>query len=84
MRKFTRDEVAKHNSSNDVWIIVQSDVTGEWGVYDMTEYLPDHPGEDALLRNAGLDGTMGVYGDHHPAHVVDFLEDFRIGDLVEE
>jgi cytochrome b involved in lipid metabolism len=28
-------------------------------VYDVTKFIPDHPGGDAILRNAGKDSTAG-------------------------
>lgn len=31
-------------------------------VYDVTPYVEEHPGGDAILNNAGGDSTEGFYG----------------------
>jgi len=31
-------------------------------VYDVTPYVEEHPGGDAILNNAGRDSTAGFYG----------------------
>jgi len=31
-------------------------------VYDVTPYVEEHPGGDAILNNAGRDSTKGFYG----------------------
>jgi len=44
----TPSEVAKHNSKESCWVIISGQV------YDVTEYLDDHPGgAKAILRFAG-------------------------------
>ncbi|KAF4723579.1 hypothetical protein FOZ63_006648, partial [Perkinsus olseni] len=46
------EEVAKHNSEGDCWIIIGGTV------YDVTKWLPIHPGGvAAILAYAGKDGT---------------------------
>ena len=47
-RVFTADEVAMHNKEDDCWIVVHGKV------YDVTEFLPQHPGgKRQLLQFAG-------------------------------
>jgi cytochrome b involved in lipid metabolism len=36
--RFTRDEVAKHNKENDLWVIINHTV------YDLTKFSKVHPG----------------------------------------
>lgn len=48
----TLAEVAKHNSAEDCWVIIDEEI------YDVTKFLPDHPGgSKALLVYAGRDAT---------------------------
>jgi cytochrome b involved in lipid metabolism len=72
---FTKEEVAKHNTASDAWIIVKEKV------YDVTDYVDSHPGGEAILRNAGADSTVGFEGPQHPVSVWDVLDTYYIGDL---
>ena len=53
------EEVAKHCSEADAWIIVDGKV------YDVTDYVSIHPGGDAILRNVGDDSSAGFHGNQH-------------------
>ncbi|KAG8762867.1 hypothetical protein FRC11_007465 [Ceratobasidium sp. 423] len=54
-------EVATHNSPDSCWIIVSGKV------YDVTEFLSEHPGGSAvLLRHAGKDATAAYEMAHGP------------------
>lgn len=48
-------------------------------VYDVTPYLEQHPGGDAMLRNAGGDSTEGMHGPQHPPQAMEILEQHYIG-----
>ena len=37
-KEFSVDEIAKHNTEEDCWVVIHGKV------YDVTEFLPDHPG----------------------------------------
>jgi cytochrome b involved in lipid metabolism len=51
-KEYTMDEIAKHNTENDDWVIVNDEVL------DVTKFLPDHPGgKKAILLFAGKDAT---------------------------
>lgn len=73
-------EVQKHDSlQNGVW------VTYKDGVYDVTKFVPAHPGQEKILMAAGnmIDGFWKFYGMHHTQDVYALLENYRIGNLVE-
>ena len=80
---FTRQEVAKHSSRDDAWIIIKGRETGRYGVYDVTSYVEEHPGGDAILDNAGGDATTGFYGPQHPPRAFDLIGEFYIGELID-
>jgi cytochrome b involved in lipid metabolism len=53
--EWTLEEIAKHNSEDDCWIIVNN------CVYDITAYFSFHPGgKKALIKFAGRDATENV------------------------
>lgn len=74
-KSYSKSEVALHNKRNDCWIIIKDKV------YDVTSYVEEHPGGDAILDHAGDDSTQGFYGPQHATRVFDMIEDFYIGEL---
>lgn len=72
-KTFSRDEVAKHNTEEDVWFIIDSKV------YDVSDFLDAHPGGEAVLRQvAGTDATAAFYNLHRQ-EVLEKYEDLCIG-----
>lgn len=78
-------EVADHNSASDCWTVING------SVYDITSYIPRHPGGDEILRACGADGTTlftqreEVSGDvvgsgtPHSSSAASQLESLKIG-----
>ncbi|OCH95428.1 acyl-CoA dehydrogenase NM domain-like protein [Obba rivulosa] len=61
MKQFTRDEVAKHNKSDDLWIIIDAKV------YDVSKFKGLHPGGASVFlvdEIPGQDATEAFYGLH--------------------
>lgn len=80
LRHIHPDEVSLHNTAASCWVIVNG------FVYDITEFLPDHPGgEEYILQYGGQDVTKAMKDKKVHAHskpAFDLLdEDFRIGVL---
>ncbi|EIW64799.1 uncharacterized protein TRAVEDRAFT_68523 [Trametes versicolor FP-101664 SS1] len=64
-RTLALDEVAKHNSRSSCWVIIKDKV------YDVTEFLADHPGgAKIILKYAGKDATS-AYEPIHPPDALD-------------
>ncbi|KAF2084677.1 hypothetical protein K490DRAFT_68437 [Saccharata proteae CBS 121410] len=65
---FDYDEVAKHNTQDSCWVILYGDV------YDVTEFLPEHPGGmKIILKLAGQDATEEYDPVHPPGTIEDNL-----------
>eukprot|EP01089_Gocevia_fonbrunei_P013596 TRINITY_DN3515_c0_g1_i2.p1 TRINITY_DN3515_c0_g1~~TRINITY_DN3515_c0_g1_i2.p1 ORF type:complete len:157 (-),score=42.94 TRINITY_DN3515_c0_g1_i2:9-419(-) len=78
IKSYTLAEINKHNTSTDCWLIVDNKV------YDVTSYVDEHPGGDAIFNNAGADSTKGFKGDQHPLRVADMIEEYYIGTVAAE
>ncbi len=63
----TIKEVAKHNKKDDCWVIIHDKV------YDLSEFIPDHPGgQKIIIRYAGKDATK----KYDPIHAPGILEKY--------
>jgi len=50
MKEYTMEEVQKHNKENDLWLVIDGNV------YDVTNFLSNHPGGiNPLLNRGGQD-----------------------------
>ena len=58
-KTLTLAEVAAHDREEDCYLIIGNERTGGAKVYDVTKYLDEHPGGDAvLLELAGKSDDM--------------------------
>ncbi|KAH8266385.1 hypothetical protein KR038_000012 [Drosophila bunnanda] len=68
--------VKKHNTPNDLWLIIDNKV------YDVTKFRLEHPGgEDSLLDVAGRDGTKEFNDVGHSSEAREILKKYYIGNL---
>jgi len=75
----TRAEVAKHNDSEDCWVIIHN------AIYDLTPFLTEHPGgEEVLLFWAGQDATEAFEDVGHSSDARQMMERYRVDFLVLE
>merc|ERR1711972_1132103 len=71
---YTLDEVAKHTSKSDCWVVVNGEVL------DVTKFLSEHPGgELAILTFAGKDATEEFNMIHPPDVIPKYAPDAIIG-----
>jgi fatty acid desaturase/predicted heme/steroid binding protein len=66
-------EVAKHNSREDCWMIINGKV------YDVTSWIDKHPGGEIILSYAGMDAT-DVFEAFHDNRTNALLPGFYIGE----
>jgi len=72
------DEVKKHGPDNErKWVIKGT------RVYDITEWIPGHPGGEVILRAVGgtIDRYWDIFAIHKKQDVYDILESYFIGVL---
>lgn len=78
-RIYTTEDVASHKDLKSCW------VSRNGKVYDVTDFMPDHPGgDDLVLKYAGQDveEVMKDAAEHeHSESAYDMLDDFFIGRL---
>ena len=76
LRTVTVKELAEHNTPDDCWVAIQG------RVYDVTDYIPYHPGgADPLLSVAGGDATADFMDIHGFVNFALMLEKHQIGKL---
>ncbi|KAG5890799.1 hypothetical protein JTB14_007193 [Gonioctena quinquepunctata] len=78
---YSLEEVSKHDGKDDsrTWIIIKD------SVYDVTDYLDDHPGGAELITEwAGKDGTKEFDDFGHSGDAKKQLKTYKIGEVVEE
>ncbi|CAG8297836.1 unnamed protein product [Penicillium salamii] len=74
LKEFNASEVAAHNSKTDLFVIIHGKV------YNITNYVRDHPGgADVLIDVAGGDATAAYEDVGHSEDANEILETYLIG-----
>ena len=71
---YTAEEVSRHARADDCWVVVRG------GVYDVTKFVPKHPGGNMIYVKAGGECTA-LFDSYHPERARAVLEKYRIGAL---
>ncbi|CAI2179633.1 19778_t:CDS:1 [Funneliformis geosporum] len=67
MRLISAQEISEHNKREDCWVIIHGKV------YDLTNFLPEHPGGiKVILNQAGKDATAAF----DPIHPLDIIQKY--------
>lgn len=75
-RRLSPDDVAMHNTPDDCWITLNG------LVYDVTQYLPRHPGGAGMFESvAGHDATAAFEAIGHSSRARGLLSSMQIGML---
>lgn len=78
-KEFSREEVAKHNTPEDLWIIINDEV------FNVTEWQNDHPGGRRMLQKVGGTDASKLFKKYHNTEVVmrKYGNKFKIGKLAD-
>lgn len=69
---FTIEEVKKHTTTKDAWIILTKDNVK--CVFNVTHWIPEHPGgAEILIENLGIDATNNFEAIGHSDVVYNIL-----------
>ncbi|GMI71803.1 cytochrome B5 isoform B, ARABIDOPSIS CYTOCHROME B5 ISOFORM B [Hibiscus trionum] len=73
---FTLAQVSEHNKPKDCWLIINGKV------YDVTNFLEDHPGGDEVLLSAtGKDATDDFEDVGHSDSARDMMAQYYVGEI---
>ena len=70
---YSMEEIGMHNADEDCWLLI------EGKAYDVSGYIPIHPGGEAILKGCGIDATEMF--SKHSEYAREQLENYYIGDL---
>ncbi|KAJ6037473.1 hypothetical protein N7444_010178 [Penicillium canescens] len=74
--EYTLKDVAAHNTKGDTWMVIHGQV------FDLTEYLQDHPGgAEVLVEVAGTDATADYEDVGHSEDAREIMQPFLVGTL---
>lgn len=77
---YSAADVAAHdNKEKGIWVIYGN------GVYDITEYVIQHPGGTKILMAAGksIEPFWEIYSVHKNDEIFEIMESYRIGNITE-
>ncbi|GAB7347698.1 hypothetical protein MBLNU459_g5260t1 [Dothideomycetes sp. NU459] len=71
-------EIHEHNRTSDSYWVFRGD-----RVYDITEWIPNHPGGEVILRAVGgsIEPYWNIFTIHKKQEVYDILEQYFIGNI---
>lgn len=77
---YTMAEVQTHASATDCWLVISD------SVYDVTGFVNDHPGGEAILQGCGKDATdlFASERKHRGDDAQEMLPQLKIGELKKE
>ncbi|GAA5852663.1 hypothetical protein JCM8547_002581 [Rhodosporidiobolus lusitaniae] len=77
-KALTLKEIASHNTAESAWVVVDG------GIYDVTEFLEDHPGgKKVLLKACGKDSSKQFWQFHSKKVLEKTAKPFLIGTVAE-
>jgi cytochrome b involved in lipid metabolism len=80
--EYTMDDIKLHNTLDDLWTVYENEV------FDITEFVKEHPGGNIILKAGGKDlkdiwDENGVDWHMNNSSILKKLRSYKIGNLVE-
>lgn len=77
VKAISMDEVKKHDKRSDCWMAIDKKV------YDITEFIPEHPGGSIIVQGCGSDATtmFEMQRKHQGDRTQSLLSKYYIGEL---
>jgi len=72
-KEYTLEEVAKHNTKSDAWIVINGKVA------NITKWIPNHPGGDIIMKGVGKDATKLFESIGHDDYAKKIFKKYQIG-----
>jgi cytochrome b involved in lipid metabolism/monoamine oxidase len=72
-KEYTLEEVAKHNTKSDAWIVISGKVA------NITKWISKHPGGDVIMKGVGKDATRLFNSIGHDDYAKKMLKKYQIG-----
>ena len=70
------EEVNQHNTDTDCWVVIDNKV------YDITEFVSEHPGGKQILVNVSGDDVTEYFNELHRKEILEEVaSDYIIGEL---
>ena len=74
-KMYGMEEVKQHNKRDDCWMVLNGHI------FDVTEYVPYHPGGDEILKGTGRDATVLFYSVHRWVNIEALIKNCWIGQV---
>jgi len=73
--EYTREEVKRHNSRDDIWVVISNEV------YDLTSWIGKHPGGSRIIEVQGGYDVTSPFFVNHTENIRKRANPFKIGVL---
>lgn len=75
-QQFTMSDVAKHNTKNDCWFVIDN------SIYDVSNFISNHPGGIIIAQGCGKDASKLFHAvENHQSKALRMLNEWKIGEL---